>query len=66
MNVQEAALVRAQIEAAEHRAEVAEAARARAEADSDRLRALLSRLRTSMAEAFNDPGQDGTPPGGAS
>lgn len=65
MNDAEASLVRAEIEAANHRADQAEAAQRRAEADRDRLRALLSRLRTSMSEAFNDPGQDGTPPGGA-
>lgn len=61
MNVHEAALVRRMIEAAEMRAQAAEAAQRRAEAARDRLRALLGRVRTSLVEESNDPGQDGTP-----
>jgi hypothetical protein len=63
VNATEAALVRAQIEAAEHRAEAAEAARRRAEAERDALRALLARVRTSLNEAHNDPASDGRPVG---
>jgi len=63
MNATEAALVRHQIEAAEHRAEAAEAAQRRAEGERDALRALLARVRTSLNEAHNDPADDGRPTG---
>ena len=61
MNADEAALVRRQIEAAERRAEAAEAAQKRAEGERDALRALLARVRTSLNEAHNDPASDGRP-----
>jgi len=63
MNADEAALVRHQIEAAEHRADAAEAAQRRAEGERDALRALLARVRTSLNEAVNDPADDGKPRG---
>ena len=63
MNATEAALVRHQIEAAEHRADAAEAAQRRAEGERDALRALLARVRTSLNEAVNDPVSDGRPVG---
>jgi len=63
MNADEAALVRHQIEAAEHRADAAEAAQRRAEGERDALRALLARVRTSLNEAVNDPVSDGRPVG---
>jgi hypothetical protein len=51
----EAAL--AEIAALAARAESAERRACLAEAERDRLRALLGRLRTSLVETLNDPGE---------
>jgi hypothetical protein len=63
MNADEAALVRHQIEAAEHRAEAAEAERDQYKRERDEARAILARIKSSLAEGFNDPGHDGQPRG---
>lgn len=61
MNSVEADLVRAEIESATRRAEQAESSLREVARERDHLRALLSRLRTSLGEVMNDPGSDGAP-----
>lgn len=63
MTIIEAEAVRAELAALVARAHAAEQCAThselraiKAEAERDTLRALLSRLRTSLAESFNDPG----------
>jgi len=55
MTPAEAETVRIEIAALTKRAEAAEQRANRAEAERDHLRALLGRLRTSLAEVHNDP-----------
>jgi hypothetical protein len=62
MNSVEADLVRAEIESATRRAERAESSLRECTQERDQLRALLSRLKTSLVEVMNDPGNDGAPP----
>ena len=57
MSPQEAATVQAELAAVTRRAEVAEEEARRTKIERDHLRALLSRIRTSLAE-FNDPVAD--------
>lgn len=52
----EAEAVRRELTAQTARAESAERRAIKAESERDALRALLSRVRTSLAESFNDPG----------
>lgn len=55
MTPAEAETVRAEIVALTAHAELAEQRATRAERERDSLRALLSRVRTSLNESFNDP-----------
>lgn len=52
----EAEAVRRELTAQTARAEAAERRAIKAESERDALRVLLSRVRTSLAESFNDPG----------
>lgn len=64
MTPAEAEVVRAELATLTVRAERAERRARQAEAQRDHLRALLTRCRTSLTEAFNDPGlgdEDATP-----
>jgi len=63
MNADEAALVRHQIEAAEHRAKAAESLRDQYKRERDAARAILAHVRTSLGEVHNDPADDGKPRG---
>lgn len=63
MNDAEASLVRAEIEAANRRATQAEAERDQYKRERDEARAILTRVRTSLGEVQNDPGDDGKPRG---
>lgn len=63
MNADEAAMVRHQIETAEQRAKAAEAERDQYKRERDQARAILARIKSSLAEVFNDPGHDGQPRG---
>lgn len=63
MNDTEANLVRAEIEALTRRAEAAESDRDRYKRERDQARAILARIKSSLAEVFNDPGHDGQPRG---
>jgi hypothetical protein len=55
MTPEELQTVNAQVRAQVERADAAERRAEAAERERDALRALLSRLRTSLAESFNDP-----------
>lgn len=55
MTPTEAEVVRAELAALAARVEQAERRAKHAEAERDHLRALLTRCRTSLTEAFNDP-----------
>ena len=57
MSPAESETVRAEIAALTARAEAAERRATQSEAERDRLRALLGRLRTSLVETLNDPGE---------
>jgi len=61
MTNDEAELVRCQIEAAERRAQAAECDRDQYKRERDEARAILARIKSSLAEGFNDPGHDGQP-----
>jgi len=63
MTNDEAELVRCQIEAAERRAQAAGRDRDQYKRERDEARAILARIKSSLAEGFNDPGHDGQPRG---
>jgi len=62
MNSVEADLVRHELASLTCRAEQAESSLRECTQERDQLRALLSRLKTSLVEVMNDPGNDGAPP----
>jgi len=61
MNAAEADLVRCELESLTRRAEAAESSLRAIARERDQLRAILTRIRTSLNENANDPGSDGVP-----
>jgi predicted nucleic acid-binding Zn-ribbon protein len=66
MNDAEASLVRHELASLTRRAEQAECSLREVARERDHLRALLTRLRTSLNEIQNDPVSDGRPVGALS
>jgi hypothetical protein len=61
MNPAEADLVRHELASLTRRAEQAESSRDQYKRERDEARAILARIKSSLAEGFNDPGHDGQP-----
>jgi len=61
MNADEADLVRHELASLTRRAEAAESSRDQYKRERDEARAILARIKSSLAEGFNDPGHDGQP-----
>ena len=61
MNPAEADLVRHELASLTRRAEAAESLRDQFKRERDEARAILARIKSSLAEGFNDPGHDGQP-----